>query len=96
MVRAAENGIYFVSANAPGNAEDLAAGSHGRSRIIDPDGNALASGSTFGEELVVAEIDPDLATRSHALRGLNDETPLKAWLSEGVKIVQPGPPSCPS
>ncbi len=88
VVRAAENGIYFVSANAPGDTEDLLAGSHGRSRIIDPDGNALAAGSTFGEELVMAEIDTDRATASHAFRGLNDQTPLKAWLAEGVRIVQ--------
>jgi predicted amidohydrolase len=88
VVRAAENGFYFVSANAPGCADNLRAGSHGRSRIIDPDGNVLATGSTFGEELIMAEIDPDLAKGSHARRALNDNTPLRMWLGEGIKIVQ--------
>jgi predicted amidohydrolase len=88
VVRAAENGIYFVSANAPASAADLNAGSHGRSRIIDPDGNALAAASTFGEELVMAEIDTDLATAHVAQQALSDDTPLKPWLAEGVRIIQ--------
>lgn len=91
VVRAAENTFYFVSANAPACAADLRAGSHGRSRIIDPDGNALATASTFGEEMIMAEIDPHLATGAHARRALNDQTPLKQWLGEGIKLVQQGP-----
>ena len=88
VVRAAENTIYFVSANAPANAADLSAGSHGRSRIIDPDGNALATAGTFSEEMLLAEIDTDLATGHAVHRAMNDETPLKQWLCQGVDIVR--------
>ena len=88
IARAAENGIYFVSATPPARADDLAAGSSGGSRIIDPDGNVLAAGSIFGDQLVVADIDPDLATRRIALRSLTDNNPTAAWLAEGMKMVE--------
>ncbi len=92
IARAAENTIYFVSATPPAAAADIHAGSHGRSRIIDPDGNILAEGGVFGDQLVMAEIDPTLATRRIARRSLSDHNPTAAWLAEGVKMVTIDPP----
>ncbi len=88
VARAAENGIFFVSVTPPASASNLRFGSHGRSKIVDPDGNVLAEGSVFGEELVVADIDPKRATGLVARRAVEDDTFLKGWLAPGGNMVE--------
>ena len=88
IARAAENGIFFVSVTPPANASNLRFGSHGRSKIVDPDGNVVAEGSVFGEELVIADVDPKRATGVIARRAVQDDTFLKDWLAAGVKTVE--------
>jgi len=90
IARATENGIFCVMANAPADPENINASnqSHGNSKIIAPDGNVIAEAGYFEERLVVATIDIGQATRGIALRALNDDTILKDWLNNGVRLVQ--------
>jgi len=60
--RAYENGVYVVAANRVGRE---GARQHlGRSMVVDPAGSIVAEAGTEDEELLVAKIDLDLATRS--------------------------------
>jgi predicted amidohydrolase len=52
MARAVENGVFIVSANAPASPKDLS-GSHGQSRIVNPDGNVAKEAGFFGEEILI-------------------------------------------
>ena len=90
IARATENGIFCVMTNAPGNPDDLRSPSqsHGNSKIIHPDGNVLREAGFFEETLVVETIDIDDAGGSMAKRAVNDETVLKSWLREGVRLVE--------
>lgn len=90
IARATENGIFLVMANAPGNPRDLHAPSqsHGNSKIVHPDGNVLCEAGYFEERLVVAELDLEAATGAVARRAVEDETVLRAWMREGVDLVE--------
>ena len=90
IARATENGIFLVMANAPGNPRDLHAPSqsHGNSKIVHPDGNVLCEAGYFEERLVVAELDLEAATGAVARRAGEDETVLRAWMREGVDLVE--------
>ena len=90
IARATENGIFLVMANAPGNPRDLHAPSqsHGNSKIVHPDGNVLCEAGYFEERLVVAELDLEAATGAVARRAVEDETVLRAWMGEGVDLVE--------
>ena len=66
QARAVENTVYVVHANAPAN-DDLS-GSHGQSRVIAPDGTIVEEASMFGEEVVVADLEPGRATAANALQ----------------------------
>jgi omega-amidase len=90
IARATENGIFCVMANAPADPENMNAPnqSHGNSKIIHPDGNIIAEAGYFEERLVTATIDISQATRSIALRAVNDDTILKDWLASGVRLVK--------
>lgn len=60
--RAYENGVYVVAANRVGRE---GARQHlGRSMVVDPTGSIVAEAGTEGDELLVATIDLDLATRA--------------------------------
>jgi len=85
QARAAENNVFIVHANAPANSD--ATGSHGQSRIIAPDGNIFREASIFEEEVVIADLDLNRATRERALRSFT-EGPLQDWWREGVKHVR--------
>ncbi|HEX8199818.1 MAG TPA: carbon-nitrogen hydrolase family protein, partial [Isosphaeraceae bacterium] len=85
QARAVENTVYVVQANAPAN-DDLS-GSHGRSRVIAPDGNLAHEASMFGEEVVTADLDLRKATAENARRSLV-RGPLADWWREGVKRVR--------
>lgn len=85
QARAVENSVFVVHANAPANPD--ATGSHGQSRIIDPDGNLIHEASMFKEEKLTALLDLKRATAGNALRSLS-RGPLGPWWREGVKQVR--------
>ncbi len=87
IARATENSIFYVAVAPPANPGNLAAGSNGESRVVDPDGVVLVRGSMFKEELVLADIDMSKATRNIARRAIGDNTVLKPWLEAGLKLV---------
>lgn len=88
--RATENGIYLVMANAPADPNNLRGDSqsHGNSKIINPDGNVLCEAGYFSETLMTATINLDKATRAIARRTANEETILKRWINDGVRLVE--------
>ncbi len=90
IARATENTIYCVMANAPADPENMhsPSQSHGNSKIIHPDGNVLEEAGFFEEKLVTATIDIDKATRKIAKRASEDDTILKDWMNQGVKLVK--------
>jgi predicted amidohydrolase len=85
QARAVENTVFIVQANAPANPN--ATGSHGQSRIIGPDGNILQEASIFGEDMLVATLDPDKATADNARNSLR-RGPLQDWWREGMQRVR--------
>jgi predicted amidohydrolase len=76
-------------ANAPANPDDIKAGgsSHGNSKIVHPDGNVLKEAGFFTEEIVAAELDLSKATGGTAKRTADEETILRDWFREGLKLV---------
>lgn len=88
--RAAENTIYLIMTNMPANPMDMrgASQSHGNSKIIDPQGNVLDEAGYFEERLVIADLDLAKADRSMAMRAVNDESILRQWMLDGVKMVE--------
>jgi predicted amidohydrolase len=74
-----------VQANAPANADTT--GSHGQSRIIAPDGNIVFEATMFDEQVVLATLDLERATRSMATKSTS-RGPLRAWWEAGVKQVR--------
>jgi len=90
IARATENSIYLVMANAPADPNNMRGDSqsHGNSKIINPDGNALCEAGYFSETLMSATINIDKATRSIAKRTANEETILKRWINEGARLVE--------
>ena len=89
VARATENGIYVVMANAPGDPDSLRSPSqsHGNSKIIHPDGNVVAEAGFFEECLVTATLDLSAADRSMARRAVEDDTLLKEWMAQGMRLV---------
>ena len=89
VARATENSIYLVMANAPADPDNLGSPSqsHGNSKIVHPDGNALAEAGYFEETLVIADLDLDAATGGIAQRAVDDETVLQQWMKEGAELV---------
>lgn len=85
QARAVENTVYIVHANAP--AEQDASVSHGQSRIIATDGNIIQEASIFGEDVLIADLKLDQATRELALNSLK-RGPLQDWWADGVKRVR--------
>src|SRR5207244_2204854 len=67
-------GVYVVRANVVGaDSTHKNTLGYGDSAIFDPRGVALAEAGLFRERLIVAEIDPQVATRSGGAR--RDELP---------------------
>jgi len=81
MARAVENGVFIVSANAPASPKDLS-GSHGQSRIVNPDGNVAREAGFFGEEILT----DTLAVKPGKLqRPLNEL--MGDWWRQGVDLL---------
>jgi predicted amidohydrolase len=93
IARATENGIFCVMANAPADPANLNTPnqSHGNSKIIHPDGNVIEEAGYFEERLVSATVNVDDATRNIARRAARDDTILRDWLNEGVRLVKVEP-----
>jgi predicted amidohydrolase len=85
QARAVENSVFIAHANAPANAD--ATGSHGQSRLIDPDGNLIKEASTFSEEILIATLELKRAHAGNALRSVS-RGPLGDWWKDGVKRVK--------
>jgi predicted amidohydrolase len=85
QARAVENTVFVAHANAPANRD--ATGSHGQSRLIDPDGNILHEAGMFSEEAVTATFELRRATAGNARRSLSTGI-LGDWWREGVKRVR--------
>jgi len=85
QARAVENNVFVVHANAPANKD--ASGSHGQSRLIDPDGNLIREASIFGEEIVASTLDPKRAHAGNAKRSLT-HGPLGEWWKKGAATVK--------
>lgn len=85
QARAVENGVFVVHANAPANAD--ASGSHGHSRVIDPDGTIVKEATMFKEEAVTAVLELRRADAGNARRSLT-RGPLTAWWRDGLKHVR--------
>lgn len=85
QARAVENSVFVVHANAPAN-DDLS-GSHGQSRIIDPDGTIMVEASMFEEEAVRANLELPRASAANAMRSLS-RGPLRDWWREGIDRVR--------
>lgn len=66
ITRALENHVYYAAANRVG--EERGFRFIGRSRIVDPLGRTLAVAGPDGEELLVAEIEPERARQKRIVR----------------------------
>lgn len=81
MARAVENGVFIISANAPASPKDLS-GSHGQSRIVNPDGNVTKEATFFGEEILTET----LALKPGKLQRPLDEL-MGDWWRQGVEFM---------
>ncbi len=64
--RALENAVYFAAVNRVGTERGFTFIGH--SKIADPSGRTLAYANHDREEILIAEIDPQLARRKHIVR----------------------------
>lgn len=85
QARAVENSVFVVQSNAPANAD--AAGSHGQSRLIAPDGNLMAEASIFGEDVLIESLDVERATGRLAQQSV-ERGPLGDWWRTGAARVR--------
>lgn len=80
--------LYIFFAHRVGFEDGLAY--YGGSTVIDPFGDTLALGSYFHEELVSAEIDPELLRRKNYLLPLRRDEDLELTLRELERIIKDG------
>ena len=94
QARAVENSVFIVQSNTPANwgktehgqAITLPGGSHGQSRVVKPDGNIIAEATFFGEDILVADLDLNEATRGLAKNSMRSGV-LRSWWEEGLKLL---------
>ena len=55
--------------------------------LTAPDGNVVCEAGFFEERLVAATVDLDAANRAMALRSVSDETIVRDWMRDGVRLV---------
>ena len=86
VARAVENNVYIVQANTPQKMNPVE-GSHGQSRIVDPNGQLIREASVFDEEVLVEVLDLTRATGKLPANSL--ESPfLKDWWRKGLEMVE--------
>jgi len=92
-----ENGVYYMAINRVGTESGITF--IGSSRIADPGGNTLASGSTDREEILYADIDLERARMKkvvrvpgvHAIDRIADRRPeMYGQLTEPHNLKRPG------
>jgi predicted amidohydrolase len=83
QARAVENNVFVVHANAPAN--DVRSGSHGQSRIVNPEGTILQEASQLSEEVLVADLNLAEATAERATETLM--SPWADWWRDAVRRV---------
>ncbi len=66
QARALENHIWYAAVNRVG--EERGFRFIGQSRIVAPNADLLATGSEYGEEILVAEVDPAVARNKHLIK----------------------------
>ena len=81
MARAAENTMFVVAANSPGDVND-ASNSHGQGRIIRPDGNVLREASIFGEDILIETLSIEPRKLDGPQQGLMGD-----WWRQGVEFL---------
>ena len=95
--RAVENAVYFAAVNRVGTERGFSF--IGRSSICDPAGNTLAKAESRGEEILYADIDPQVARTKkivrvpgkHAIDRLADRRPeLYGPLTQRHDLPKPG------
>lgn len=79
QARAVENNVYVVQANAPQRLQPQLEGSHGQSRIVDPQGNLVQEASMLDEEILTADLDMSLADGDRALKSWRAEFLKRFW-----------------
>jgi predicted amidohydrolase len=62
-VRARENCVYQIAVNRIGDERGISF--FGKSKVVDFKGTLLVEGKNYEEDILYAEIDPDLAERKH-------------------------------
>jgi predicted amidohydrolase len=85
MARAVENQISVVHANAGDGG--FGGGSHGHSRIIDPNGKILAEAGTEIGETIRAVIHPNKSSNRYALFGAASPALRQFW-AEGLRVLK--------
>ncbi len=85
VARAVENNVYIVQANTPQKLDPME-GSHGQSRIVDPNGNLIQEASIFSEEVLIEVLDLNRASGGTAKRSLEADF-LKDWWERGLEAI---------
>jgi predicted amidohydrolase len=86
VARAVENQVFIVQSNTPQKTNPQE-GSHGQSRIVNPNGIIDKEASIFEEEVLVSTINLKDATGSTAKRSM-DAPFLNDWWESGLKLVE--------
>ena len=71
--RAHDNGIFLVYSNGVGRDDDEVR--TGNAMILDPYGEVLAETTAVGDDMVIAELDPSLLSRSTGRRWMRTRRP---------------------
>jgi predicted amidohydrolase len=85
VARAVENNVYVVQSNAPQTLSPLE-GSHGQSRIVEPDGTLLKEASMMGEDVLIEVLDLQKSTGNLAKNSLHAKF-LRDWWESGLDKV---------
>lgn len=77
--------MWIVKANTAGCRDDPLSGSHGMSGIVDPTGIVRVEASIYDEEIVITEVDIDVAEAAYAKKSVLDEYFLAKWWKKGAE-----------
>ena len=78
----------MLHANAAGNLEEPAMGSHGLSRVVGPSGVVLAEAGCDSEGLITSEIELQDAKALYASKSLLPSYSLRQWWADGMQAVE--------
>jgi omega-amidase len=89
MARAVENQITVIHCNTGDGGVD--GGSHGHSRIIDPNGKIIAEADSAPDAVIRATIKPSMSRQDYAEAGRATPT-LRGFWDEGLRALQQANP----